>query len=126
MTASKGLTLVEVLAAVVITTGTILGFLNIMGENLKASRETELRTISSLLAEGDLEQMKAKLHGGLPTGDGDRSLANGYRVISSVTPVSSRDYLNQITVRVGYDTNGDGTLDNEEILVTLDTQYAER
>ena len=112
--------------ALVIVTGTVLGFLRIMGENLQVSRETELRTIAMLLAEGEVERIKGAWYDGFTDVTasnqdlGDGYLANYYSPWPSVGT-----YLNSLYVQVGYDSDDDGILDSEEILVRLDTQYAD-
>ncbi|MFC1762524.1 prepilin-type N-terminal cleavage/methylation domain-containing protein [Planctomycetota bacterium] len=122
---NNGFTLIEVLAATVILSGTILGFIRIMGDNLSVSRQTELRLTSTLLAEGEVERIKAALFDDFATDVSAWStdLGNDYRASRTVTSVST--YLKRIAVEVGYDTDGDSSLDSGEVLLTLTTQYAD-
>ncbi|MCG8696466.1 MAG: hypothetical protein MI922_00315 [Bacteroidales bacterium] len=121
----RGFTLVEVISATVLLSGTIIGFITIMSENLSVSREAELRIHASLLAEGEVERIKAAFYDDFSTDVSGWSsdLGQDYRVSRSVTTVNS--YLKEIEVEVGYDTDGDNSLDSEEVLVTLTTQYAD-
>lgn len=125
MRTSRGFTLVEVVTAALLLAGTLVGFLLIMGDNLKVSRETELRFASQLLAEGEVERIKAALHADYSTDVSAWStdLGNGYQATRTVSTVST--YLKEITVETGYDTSGNSSLDSEEVLVTLRTQYAD-
>lgn len=123
---SKAFTLVETVTATLILSGTILGFIRIMADNLRVSRETELRMTATLLAEGDMERIKGVLFSDSGFSDIDWStnvLGGGYLTKSCATTQGT--YLKQITVQAGYDTNGNSSLDSGEILVTLNTLYAD-
>jgi Tfp pilus assembly protein PilV len=120
-----GFTLVEVISATLILSGTILGFLRIMADNLRITRETERRMTAIVLAEGDMERIKGALHSDFDTNISawSNDLESGYLASRSVT--SQGTYLKEIAIEVGYDTNGNSSLDSDEVLIELNTQYAE-
>ncbi len=117
--------MVEVLGATVILSGTILGFVRIMADNLAVSRDAEHRLDAILLAEHEVESIKNTLYGDFTANisPGSTDLGRGYRARRSVTLVDT--YIKHIQVEVGFDTNDNKTLGRDEVLLTLDTCYAD-
>ena len=122
----SGFTLIEILAATAILSGVLLAFIRLMTDNIKVSREVELRTQSILLAEGEMERAKGALFSEFTTSDSwSTDLGNNYRATGTVVAVSSSTTLAQIDIAVGYDTDGDSTLETEERMVAITTYYGE-
>lgn len=122
----KGFTFIEVLASVLILAGTTVPIIVFAADSLSTSMEIERRVKSTLLAEGEMEKIKNVLRKSFDTDftAWPSSLGNNYLAERTSTDVSST--LKIIEVSVGYDTNGNGSLGTDEIMVTLKTQYAER
>lgn len=123
---TKAFTLVEVLASVLILSGTIVTIIKYSADGLAASLEIERRTKSTILAESEMEKIKNALRKSFdkdftawPSALGGNFLAN-----RTVTDVSTT--LKIIEVSVGYDADGDGTLGTDEIMVTVTTQNVRR
>ncbi len=123
---TKGFTLVEVLASVLLLTGTIVPFIMYAADSLAMSLEIERKVKSTLLAEAEMEKIKNTLRKSFETDFAawPSNLGDGYLAGRTATDVSST--LKVIEVSVGYDANGNGTLGSEEIMVTLTTQNAKR
>jgi len=123
---TEGFTFVEVLASALILTGVITPFILYAADNLAMSMEIERRVKSTLLAEGEMEKIKNVLRKSFETDFAawPSSLGDSYLAGRTSTDVSST--LKIIGVSVGYDTNKNGLLGTDEILVTLTTQYAKR
>ena len=126
---TKGFTFVEVLASILILTGVITPFILYAADNLAMSMEIERRVKSTLLAEGEMEKIKNVLRKSFetdftiwPSSLGDSYFADRSSTGVSPTPLT----LKIIGVSVGYDTNKNGLLEPDEIMVTLTTQYAKR
>ena len=123
---TKGFTFVEVLASVLILTGTIVPFIQYSADNLAMSMEIERRVKSNLLAEVEVEKIKNVLRKSFETDFTvwSSNLGNNYLTGRISTDVSST--LKIIGVSVGYDADKNGLLGTNEITVTLTTQYAKR
>ena len=124
MNKQQGFTLVEVLVAVVILTGTILGLIQTMATNLTTSRDLERLATCTLLAEEEMERLKGLLFHDYDTDITALSedLGQGYWVTRTVGVLTTDQ--KQIGLEVGYDTNGNDDLDASEVQVTLNTAYA--
>jgi prepilin-type N-terminal cleavage/methylation domain-containing protein len=123
---TKGFTLVEVLASVLILAGTIVFLIRYTADGLTASLEIERRVKSTLLAEGEMEKIKNVLRKSFETDFTvwPSSLEAGYLAGRTSKNVSST--LKIIGVSVGYDADKNGSLGTDEIMVTFKTQYAKR
>ena len=121
-----GLTLVEVLASVIILAGTIVTIIMYTADGLAASKEMEQRTRSTLLAEREIEKIKNTLRKSFETDftAWPSTLEGNYLASRTATDLSST--LKTIEVSVGYDTNGDGTLGTDEIMITVATKNVRR
>jgi prepilin-type N-terminal cleavage/methylation domain-containing protein len=123
---TKGFTLVEVLASVVILTGAVVPLITFSADSLSASLEIERGVKSVLLAEGEMEKIKSVLRESFDTDftAWSNDLGNNYLASRTSTEVSST--LKIIEVSVGYDTDKDSSLGADEVIVTFSTQYAQR
>ena len=123
---TKGFTLVEILASVLILAGTIIFLIRYQADSLTMSLEIERRAKSILLAEGEMEKIKNILLKSFgtdftvwPVG-----LGNNYLIARTSTDVSTT--LKIIGVSVGYDADKNGSLGTNEIMANFKTQYAKR
>ena len=123
---TKGFTLVEVLASVLILAGTIVVLITYAADSLAMSMKIERMVKSVLLAEGEMEKIKNTLRKSFETDFTvwPSSLGGNYFAGRSSADVSST--LKIIGISVGYDTNKNGSLEPDEIIVTYKTQYAKR
>ena len=123
---AKGFTFVEVLASVLILAATIVPFIRYAADNLAMSLEIERRVKSNLLAEVEMEKIKNVLRKSFETDftAWSPNLGNNYFADRTSTDASST--LKIIGVSVGYDADGNGSLETDEIMITLTTQYAKR
>jgi prepilin-type N-terminal cleavage/methylation domain-containing protein len=123
---NKGFTLVEVLASVLILSGTIVLLIRYAADNLAVSLDIERRIKSVLLAEGEMERIKNVLRKSFDTDftTWSNSLEDNYLVSRTSTDVSTT--LKIIVVSVGYDADVNGSLETDEIMATMTTQYAKR
>ena len=119
-----GFTLVEVLAAVLLLSGTIVGFITYSADSIRYTVDAEHAVKSTLLAEQELEKIKNTFRNAFDTDvtAWSTALGNGYLISRSVTTVSTR--LKRVVVSVGFDDDQDSVLDSGEILITLTTQNA--
>ena len=106
--------------------GVLVTYLYFAAENLSGHRKTEAVLQSILLAEQEMETIKRRLTENYDTDieglSGD--LGNDYLAVRTVTNVSVT--LKRIQLEVGRDLDHDGSLDPDEVLITLDTQHAQR
>jgi Tfp pilus assembly protein PilV len=123
-----GFTLTEVIVAsalLIIAMGPIL---NALTSAHVSSTSIEYKTRSLTLAQGKLDEIKARsiydyTNGGASFAESNTSLDGSY--LGNVTD-DAVDPLKTITVSVGYDQNGDSTLASDEVEVTLTTYLARR
>jgi prepilin-type N-terminal cleavage/methylation domain-containing protein len=123
---TKGFTLVEVLASILILSGVIVVLVTYAADTMLMSLKIERMVKSILLAEGEMEKIKNTLRKSFGTDFTvwPVSLGNSYLAARTSTDISVT--LKIIGVSVGYDTNQNGSLGTDEIIVTYKTQYAKR
>ena len=127
-----GFTLVEILASVLILTVVIVPFITFAADNLAMDLKIRRRIQCQLVMETELERMKQALRTSFdtdfntwPTNLGDlRSDYDNYLVTRTATQVS--ETLVRIGLSGGYDTDKNGALGTDEIMVTWTTLYAKR
>jgi len=122
---TKGFTFVEVLASILILAGVITPFILYAADNLAVSMEIERRVKSTLLAEGEMEKIKNILCKSFDTDFPTYSNLGDSFLAKTLTPPVSLT-LKIIEVSVGYDADGNGSLEPDEIMITLTTQYVDR
>ena len=123
----KGFTLIEVLGALAILAGAVVSIILCGANGLAASRDIEQTVRSTLLAESEIEYIKgvcAKDHTVFWMAT-TKALGDGYLVRSWLWSQPGRQELRDAQVWVGYDTDGDGSLDASEIRIWLVTMLAE-
>lgn len=130
-----GFTLVEILASVLLMTVVIVPFITFSADNLAMNLEISRRVQCLLVMETELERMKQALRTSYPSDFKDttewptnlgklRSDYNHYLVTRTATEVSTTLLI--IGLSGGYDTDKNGALGTDEIMVTWNTQYAKR
>jgi len=121
----SGMTLTEVVVASSLLLIGIVPILKALTSAQVARRLIEQKTISLQLAQMKLDEIRARsiYHFGTSYAESSDSLQGDYLV--TVTDDGDAS-LKTISVSVGYDNNGDGTLSSEEIKVTLTTLVADR
>jgi hypothetical protein len=124
----KGLSIIEVAMASALLIVAMVPILRSLTKANMFASEIERKTQSLFLAQSNLDKIKAfsiynfdSLGSFLPESDGSY-LCN--ITVSDVTPPNLD--LKKITVEVGYDYNGNGSLTDDKIEVTLATYVARR
>jgi len=122
----RGFTLTELLVSTFLLSIAIVPIVKYLAETQVLSRRMERATKAVFLAQRRMEKIEAQT---LKNFGADRSASNvqlmpGY--LCNVTDGQEGPLLKSIKVSVGYDTNGNGILDADEINITLDTKLAKR
>lgn len=122
----KAFTLVEVLASVLILAGTTVVVIAYGADALAMSMKIERMAKSVLLAEGEMEKIRNTLRKSFETDFTvwPNNLGGNYFAGRSSTSISPT--LKIVGVSVGYDTDKNGSLGTDEIIITYKTQYAKR
>ena len=94
----------------------------------KLSNEMERKTYGLVLAQNELDEIKARsIYNFGSTGSFTaNNVALGSSYLCNIADAAVSTDLKQITVSVGYDGNGNGTLSSDEVEVTLATYIARR
>lgn len=126
--ASAGLTIIEVVIASVLLIVALVPILRSLTVAHATSAKVEHKTRSLILAQGKLDEIKARsiynyTNDGVSFSESNTSLDGPYRC--NVTD-NSGDPLKIITVSVGFDLNGDSTLAGGEVETSLVTLLARR
>jgi Tfp pilus assembly protein PilV len=128
MKRSAGLTLIEVVAASVLLAVVIVPILKCLTISYITSIKMEHKTRSLIFAQAKLDQIKVHsiydyTNGGSSFTQSNVSLGDSY--LCNVTD-DSGDPLKTIVVKVGFDSNGDNSLSNDEVDSSLATLIARR
>ncbi len=124
----RGLSILEVAIASVLLVVAMVPILKNLTRAHQISAEMEEKTICLVLAQGKLDEIRARSiysfgsAGSFTATNVD--LGNSYRC--NITDAAADTNLKQITVSVGFDDNGNGTLSSGEVEVTLTTYIARR
>ena len=123
-----GLTLIEVVIASMLLVVVIIPILKSLALAHASSVKVEHKTRSLVFAQGKLEEIRAKsiydfTNSGASFTQSNTDLGNSY--LCNVTD-NSGDPLKEVTVSVGYDSNGDGTLSGGEVNASISTLVARR
>ena len=86
----------------------------------------EQKTRSLMLAQAKLEDLKARSIYSYNSSFAESNTSLDGAYLCTVTDSGPASDLRQITVEVGYDLDGSGTLDAQEVDVTLSTLVARR
>jgi Tfp pilus assembly protein PilV len=125
-----GVTLTEVIIASALLFVAIVPILKALTSAQLTTRTIEYRSRSLILAQAKLEEVKAKsiydyTNDGDSFNESNTDLGSSY--LCNVIDVDvTVDLLKQISVSVGCDQNGNGSLSGDEIEVTLTTYLARR
>jgi prepilin-type N-terminal cleavage/methylation domain-containing protein len=122
----KAFTLVELLAAMLILSGSIVTVLLYSADSLAVSMDVERRVKSTLLAEREMEKIKNTLRASFDTDFTAWSGSLGDNFLISRTSSDVNATLKIAAVSVGYDSDKDSTLDSDEILTAITTKIVER
>ncbi len=128
-----GLTLVEVLAAVVILGFAVTPMLTMMREGLGAGRRVEALSRSLMLAEATYEQLKARIQSVRPP----HGYGHDYGQLATAFPAPDSDFklivtddqvsgVRSLRITVWRDEDGSWTIDDDELAVNLDMRVADR
>lgn len=124
----KGLSIIEVAMASVLLIVAMVPILKSLTNANMMSTNIERDTQSLVLAQGELDSIIASsVHSFGASGSFTASnvvLSGSY--LCNITDTTAGTDLKQITVSVGYDNNGDGTLSSDEVEITLTTYIANR
>jgi Tfp pilus assembly protein PilV len=125
----KGFSLIEVAMASVLLIVAMVPILRSLTKANMLSAEVEKKTQALVLAQGKLDELRARsIYNFGSSGSFTASnvvLSGSYLCNVTDTTITS-NLLKQITVAVGYDGSGNGTLASDEVEVTLTTYFANR
>ena len=123
----KGLSIIEVAMASVLLIVAMVPVLRSLSNANRLTSEVEQKTEALVLAQGKLDDIRARTIYNFSTSYTASNVVLSGSYLCNVTDTTiTASYLKQITVSVGYDDNGDGTLSSGEIEVTLTTYFANR
>lgn len=124
--ARRGLTLAEVLVSLMILAGAMVPILKALTQAHHGSTLLEQRSVSWMLAQSQMEALRARSLGdwGSSWGRASQSLGDGfYCTITDSGPLGD---LRTVRVQTGYDADGDRTLDASEMAADLSSLIARR
>ena len=124
----KGLSIIEVTMASVLLIVAMVPILKSLTKANMLSTEVERKTQALVLAQGKLDEIKARSiynFGSSGSFTASNVVLSGSYLCNVTDSIISTD-LKQITVSVGYDGNGNGTLSSGEVEVALTTYIANR
>jgi Tfp pilus assembly protein PilV len=124
----KGLSIIEVAMASVLLIVAMVPILRSLTKANMMSTDIERKTQSLVLAQSKLDDIRARSiynFGSSGSFTANNVVLSGSYLCNVADSTVSTD-LKQITVSVGYDNNGNGTLSSDEVEVTLTTYFAKR
>jgi Tfp pilus assembly protein PilV len=122
----KGLTLTEVVVASALLIIVMVPILKALTSAQVSAAIIEQKTRSLMLAQAKIEDIKARSIYSYNSSFAESNTSVDGAYLCTVTDSGPASDLRQITVEVGYDLDGSGTLDAQEIDVTLSTLVARR
>jgi Tfp pilus assembly protein PilV len=119
------MSLLEVVLASVLLATAAVPIINAVTRVTQMTREIELRTTCTLLAQKELEIALAAADADFASnlGQDSKDLGAGYR---ATIQESVAGLTKTIAVQVGWDASGNGVLEADEVLTTLATMVADR
>ena len=124
---ASGFTITEVVIASALLIIALVPILKALTRTHATSSIIERRSRSLMLAQGKLDDIKARAIYNYAASFAETDTALDGSYLCNVTDsVITADLLRQITVSVGFDLSGDTDLDADEIEVTLATLVAKR
>jgi len=123
---NSGFTVTEVVVASALLMIAIVPILKSLTTAHVSTSRIDQKTKSLVLAQGKLEQIRARsiYHYSDDFAETSSVLEGSY--LCNVTDTSAGTNLRTITVSVGFDGNGNGSLESGEIEITLSTYIARR
>lgn len=122
----KGLTLAEVVMASALLLIVMIPILKALTTAQVSAAIIEQKTRSLILAQAKLDDVKARSIYSFDTNFSQNNISLDGEYLCQVVENSGGSGLKQITVKVGYDTNSNGSLSSDEIQITLVTFLARR
>lgn len=123
---SEGFTLTEVVIATSLLIIAIVPILKALTSAHVTSSIIEHRTCSLIFAQAKLDEIKARSIYDYSSTFGETSVSLDGSYLCEVKDTSKGTELREIEISVGYDLNGNSTLDADEIEITLATLVARR
>ena len=123
---AKGLTIAEVVIASALLVIAIIPILQALTSAHLTSNVIENKTKSLALAQAKLDEIKARSIYNYGSTYNETSIALDGSYLCDVHDTSKGTDLREIEVSVGYDSNDNSTLDDDEIEITLTTLIARR
>ena len=121
-----GLTLTEVVvASTLLVIGIVPALKGLASANL-GTAIIEQKSRSLILAQAKLDEIKVRSVYNYSQSYSQTNLSLESSYLCNVTDSSVNSNLRKMTVKVGFDYNSDGVLDNDEIEITLATYIAKR
>jgi len=122
---SAGFTITEAVVASALLLVAMVPILKALGNAHFATVNIEHKTVSLTLAQAKLDEIRARsiYHYSDSFTETDTAISGSY--LCNVAD-DAADPLRTITVSVGYDDNGDNTLDTDEVDINLSTLVARR
>lgn len=121
-----GFTLTEAVVAAALLLIAIVPILKALTQANLNTVIIERKTQSLCLAQGKLNQIKAKSIYSFDDNFAETNSSLGSSYLCNVTQTSVNSNLKALTVSVGRDTSNNGVLDSGEIEITLQTKIAKR
>lgn len=121
----RAITLMEVLIASALLAVALVPIFQVLTRGMTLARDVQLRTTAAFLAEKEMETALATAAEdfGVNLTKPSKDLGDGYLV--TIDGGQEAEALRKtFSVQVGWDTDGDGTLDGDEVLVTFVTRAA--
>jgi hypothetical protein len=122
----KGLTLTEVVVASALLLIVMVPILKALTSAQASAVIIEQKTRSLMLAQAKLEDIKARSIYSYNSSFAESNTSVDGAYLCMVTDSGAASDLRQITVEVGYDLDGSGTIQANEVDVTLSTLVAQR
>jgi hypothetical protein len=122
----KGLTLTEVVTASALLLIVMVPILRALTNAQVSAVIVERKTRSLILAQARLENIKARSIYNYGDSFAETNTPVDVSYLCTVNDTGSASDLRQITVEVGYDLDDSGTLEAQEVNVTLSTLIARR
>ncbi len=122
----KGLTLAEVVTASALLIIVMVPILKALTTAQVSAAIIEQKTHSLILAQAKLDDIKARSIYSFDTNFSKNNVYLDSEYLCQVVENSGGSDLKQITVKVGYDTDSNGSLSSSEIQITLVTLFARR
>lgn len=122
----KGLTFTEVVVASALLLIAMVPILKALTSAQVSTAIIEQKTRSLMLAQAKLEDIKARSIYSYNSSFAESNTSVDGAYLCTVTDSGPASDLRQITVEVGYDLDGSGTLEAQEVDVTLSTLIARR